>query len=72
MDDDEKKTFELFKKFIVASIIAIVIGILTPSKETCVEMMIASQVTHENVTATKEEIYEIIDYVTDKMNGEEE
>ena len=24
---------------------------------------------HENVTATKQEIYEIVDYVTDKMNG---
>lgn len=72
MDDDEKKTFKLFKKFIVASIIAIVIGIFVPSKETCIEMMIASQVTHENVTATKEEIYEIVDYITDKVKGEEE
>jgi len=34
--------------------------------------MVASQVTHEKVTATKEEIYEIVDYVTDKVNGEEE
>lgn len=72
MDDDEKITLKLFKKFIVASIITIVIGILVPSKETCIEMMIASQVTHENVTATKEEIYEIVDYVTDKVKGVEE
>lgn len=72
MDDDEKKTFKLFKKFIVASIIAMVIGIFVPSKETCIEMMIASQVTHENVSATKEEIYEIVDYITDKVKGEEE
>ena len=72
MDDDEKKTFKLFKKFIVASIIAIVIGIFVPSKETCIEMMVASQVTHENVSATKEEIYAIVDYITDKVNGEEE
>lgn len=72
MDDDEKKTFKLFKKFIVASIITIVIGILIPSKDTCVEMMISSQITHENVSATKEEIYEIVDYITDKVKGEEE
>ena len=71
MDDDEKKVFCIFKKFIVASIIAIVIGIFVPSKETCIEMMVASQVTHENVTATKEEIYEIVDYITDKVKGEE-
>ncbi len=72
MDDEEKATLKLFKKIIVASIIAIVIGVFVPSKETCIEMMIASQVTHENVTATKEEIYEIVDYVTDKVKGEEE
>lgn len=70
--DDEKATFKLFKKIIVASAIALIVGILIPSKETCIEMMIASQVTHENATATKEEIYEIVDYITDKVKGEEE
>ena len=39
--------------------------------DTIYKMMIASQVTHENVAATKEEIYELIDYVTDKVRGEE-
>ena len=72
MDDDEKATFKLFKKIIVASVIALFIGILVPSKETCIEMMVASQVTHENVSTTKEEIYEIVDYITDKVKGEEE
>lgn len=72
LDDDEKKIFKLFKKIIIASIISIFIGILTPSKETCIEMMIASQVTHENVAATKEEIYEIVDYITDKVNADKE
>lgn len=71
MDDDEKITFNLFKKIIIASFISLFIGILVPSKETCIEMVIASQVTHENVSATKEEIYEIVDYITDKVNGEE-
>ena len=72
MDDDEKRLVSIFKKVIIASFILLFIGILTPSKETCIEMMIASQVTHENVTATKEEIYEIVDYITDKVKGEEE
>ena len=72
LEEYEKNTFKLFKKIIIASIISLFIGILTPSKETCIEMMIASQVTHENVTATKEEIYEIVDYVTDKVKGVEE
>lgn len=72
LDEDEKKTVKIFKKIIIASIITLLIGILTPSKETCIEMMIASQVTHENVAATKEEIYEIVDYITDKVNGDKE
>lgn len=71
MDDDEKATFKLFKKIIIASFISLFIGILVPSKETCIEMVIASQVTHENVSATKEEIYEIIDYITDKVDSKE-
>ena len=71
MDDNEKKTMGIFKKIIVAGIISLFIGILIPPKKTCIEMMIASQVTHENVSATKEEIYKIIDYITDKVNGEE-
>lgn len=72
LDDDEKKILKLFKKIIIASIISVFIGTFVPSKETCIEMMIASQVTHENVTATKEEIYEIVDYITDKVRGEDE
>ena len=72
LDDDEKKIFKIYKKIIITSIITLFIGIFVPSKETCIEMMIASQVTHENVTATKEEIYEIVDYITDKVRGEDE
>ena len=72
LEENEKKILKLFKNIIIASIISLFICILIPSKETCIEMMIASQVTHENVTATKEEIYEIVDYITDKVKGEEE
>lgn len=75
MNDDEKmwmkKWIMRFTKIFIAGIITLFIGVLVPSKETCVEMMIASQVTHENVSATKEEIYEIIDYMTDKVNKTE-
>lgn len=71
LEDDEKKILKLFKKVIIASFISSVIGLFVPSKETCIEMMIASQVTHENVAATKEEIYELIDYVTDKVGDQE-
>ncbi len=71
MSDNEKMIIRTAKKIIVTGSIAMFIGLLIPSKETCIEMMIASQVTHENVSTTKEEIYKIIDYITDKVNGEE-
>lgn len=70
LDDSEKKIFKLFKKIIIASIISLSIGIFIPSKETCVEMMITSQITQENTKATKEEIYEIVDYIVDKVNAD--
>ena len=72
LTDDEKKILKIFKKIIIASIILLFIGVLVPSKDTCIEMMIASQVTHVNVISTKKEIYEIVDYITDKVNREEE
>ena len=71
MKDNEKKNIRISKKIIVTGIILLFIGSLLPPKETCIEMMIASQVTRENVSTTKEEIYKIIDYITDKVNGEE-
>ena len=71
LEDDEKKIVKIFKKLIIISIISLFIGFLVPSRKACIEMMIASQITHENVAAT-EEIYEIIDYVTDKVNEEKE
>lgn len=73
-DDEEKKVTmrRRLRLSIIGSIIVIFIGILCPSKETCIEMMVASQVTHENVAATKEEIYDIIDYVHNGMNNTKE
>ncbi len=71
MTDNEKKFIGIAKKIVITGIISISIGLLIPSKETCIEMMVASQITHENVSTTKEEIYKIIDYITDKVNGEE-
>ena len=71
MDEDEKKMAKVVKKLIVLGVIVVILGVLIPTKETCIEMMVASQVTHENVNATKEELYDLIDYVTDKVKGED-
>lgn len=66
--DKEELVFKKrLKLFFVFGLITAMISIFLPNKETCIEMMVASQITHENVDATKEEVYEIIDYVTDKI-----
>ena len=72
MDDDEKATFKKFKKFMAISLIFLSIGIAIPSKRTCIEMLIASNVTYENVSETKEEVYEFVDYVVDKLDTSDE
>lgn len=72
-DADEKASISnLLRKIIVISGIVVFIGVLIPSKETCIEMMITSQITQENITYTKKEIYELVDYITDKVNGDKE
>lgn len=70
--DNDRKCISMLTSLIVAGFVATFIGALVPSKSTCIEVMIASQVTRENVDASREEIYNIIDYVADKMNGKSE
>lgn len=72
MDDDEKITFKKFKKFIIIGLIFLLVGTAVPSKRTCIEMMITSKLTYENVSETREEVYEIIDYVVDKFDTSNE
>jgi multisubunit Na+/H+ antiporter MnhB subunit len=65
-DDDQKETkkvWKLFRRLIIVGVLFMLLSILLPSKKTCMEMMIASQVTHENVENVKEEVYTIIDYI---------
>ena len=53
----------------ICAIITIFLSVTIPDKQTCIEMMVASQVTHENVETVKEEVFEIVDYVTEKVKG---
>lgn len=58
------------KFYIPLSIVMISLWALLPSREACIQMMVASQVTEENVSAVKEEIYDIVDYVSKKLYNE--
>lgn len=58
----------LIRKWLPVVIISFVISSLLPSKETCIEMMISSLITEENVSSATENIYNIIDYVEENFN----
>ena len=67
-----KRISKILKKFGVISFIILILGCVLPSRQTCKEMLVASVVTRENVSTVKEETYELIDYIVDKVNGKEE
>lgn len=72
-DDDKEDTKIRSKgvKFILVGIILATLTMLCPSEKTCLRMMVASQVTKENVTNVKEEIYDIVDYIDEKLDDKE-
>ena len=59
-----------WKKTLPFLIVGIIIISFVPSKETCIEMMVASQVTKENVNYSIETVKDITDYVSEKIKGE--
>ncbi len=66
--DDEGKypsPLAIVKKWKIPLIICIVVLVLTPSKETCYKMLIASQVTTENIESAKETVKEVADYIVE-------
>ena len=60
-----KELYKGLKKFFI--IFAIVV-IITPSKDTLYKMLIASQITPNNINAAGKTITEGIDYIFDKIN----
>lgn len=58
----DKKT----KIITIIGIILIIFGIAIPSQNTCYKMIIASQVTAENLDKVEDTIERIADYVADK------
>lgn len=65
---DEAKVIKTIKKIVVAGVLLITFDMLLPSKKTCYQMMIASQVTEENVKKAEDVIKDSVDYIFEKMN----
>lgn len=55
-----------FKRFVIGTIVSLIMIIVIPSKETCYQMLAAKMVTYENVGLAVEKIEEIALFL---MNG---
>lgn len=60
---DECKNVKLAKKVFIIGCISLVICLFLPSKDTCYKMLIASQVTTENIENAKETVKDVADYI---------
>lgn len=67
---DIKIIFSKIKKFIITLIILIFLAITIPEKQTIIEMMIASNVTYENVDKVKTSTTELVDYIIEKVEDQ--
>lgn len=59
----------ILRKFMIPLIFSIASLIFVPSSDTIYKMLIASQVTTENIGTAKETIQDVADYIVDAVNG---
>jgi hypothetical protein len=67
-EEDTREGFKkAFKTCMTICVVSTFIAVLIPSKQTCIEMMIADKVTYESVDAGIDAVKEAADYVCDKI-----
>lgn len=66
-DDGYPKPMHILKKWKVPLILTIAFLVFMPSTDTIYKMMIASQVTTENIGTAKETIQDVADYIIDAV-----
>ena len=65
---DECLTKNGFKLFISIGIISAILTILTPSTETVYTMMVANEITPDNIQAIGKTGKDVVDYITDQID----
>jgi hypothetical protein len=65
---DTVKVIKTLKRMAVVGVLLMTLNMLLPSKKTCYQMMIASQVTEENVKKAEDVIKDSVDYIFEKIN----
>ena len=71
-NDEYPKPMQILKKWKVPLILSVVFLVFMPSTDTVYKMMIASQVTTENIDSAKETIQDVADYIIDAVKEIEE
>lgn len=66
-DDEYPTPIKILKKWRVPLILSIALLVFMPSSDTVYKMMIASQVTMENIDTAKETIQDVADYIVDAV-----
>lgn len=70
LQDNEKDQYKKGVKMVTPAIlISVLLIVFVPSKQTCVEMLIAKTVTVENLNTTIDGTKELIDYIFEKVNA---
>lgn len=64
---DTVKVIKTLKRMAVVGVLLMTLNMLLPSKKTCYQMMIASQVTEENVKKAEDVIKDSVDYIFEKI-----
>ena len=65
---NEEKIVKAVKKLIICTGLMFTVESFLPSKETCYKMMVASQVTEENIQKAEDTIKKSVDYIFEKIN----
>lgn len=65
---DEVKVIKTLKRMVAVVVLLITFNMLLPSKKTCYQMMIASQVTDNNIQKAEDVIKGSVDYIFEKIN----
>lgn len=65
---DEAKVIKALKKMAIVSVLLMAFNMLLPSKKTCYQMMIASQITDNNIQKAEDVIKDSVDYIFEKIN----
>lgn len=65
---DEAKVIKTLKKMAIVVVLLMTFNMLFPSKKTCYQMMIASQITDNNIQKAEDVIKDSVDYIFEKIN----